>query len=419
MALWKRSGGQYYADFTVDGKRYRPPLGTKDEREAKRLEKVKITEASQGKLAASKREFSRLGFKEAAERYIEETALTQVPQSVRTNKERSRGPIAYFKNTALGKITADDLRAYVIYRKNTPTQCRPKGLSNRTINMEVAFLLRVMRRAKLSYRFADEMKPLPERHDVGRALSVDEKARLVKTAGAKLDWQNVRRALVLSLNSTMRKVEIRNLQWLDIDLMDWTVSIRRAGTKTDAGERIIPLNGDAQRVILELRDQAKTLFGEPVSPDWYLFPRSAGYSVPDPTRPMGGWTTAWRALRKKAADGDPAKGIAPMPSLAKFRFHDLRHHAITELAESQTSDSTIKSIAGHVSQKMLDDYSHVRIEAKRRALDALSSRPGGSYVTSHVTKAEFEGLQSLQVVEKAGGDDGTRTRDLMRDRHAF
>ncbi len=41
-----------------------------------------------------------------------------------------------------------------------------------------------------------------------------------------------------------------------------------------------------------------------------------------------------------------------------------RHHAaITELAESQASDRTIMSIAGHVSQQMLAHYSHVRIEA--------------------------------------------------------
>ncbi len=49
--------------------------------------------------------------------------------------------------------------------------------------------------------------------------------------------------------------------------------------------------------------------------------------------------------------------------LAGLRFHDLRHHAITELAESQVSDQTIMAIAGHVSQKMLARYSHVRTEA--------------------------------------------------------
>ena len=55
-----------------------------------------------------------------------------------------------------------------------------------------------------------------------------------------------------------------------------------------------------------------------------------------------------------------------------FRFHDLRHQAITELAESKASDSTIMSIAGHVSRKMLAHYSHVRMDAKRNALDALT-----------------------------------------------
>ena len=57
--------------------------------------------------------------------------------------------------------------------------------------------------------------------------------------------------------------------------------------------------------------------------------------------------------------------------LAGLRFHDVRHHAITEPAESQTSDTKIMNIAGHASRKMLEHYSHVRMDAKRKALDAL------------------------------------------------
>ena len=57
---------------------------------------------------------------------------------------------------------------------------------------------------------------------------------------------------------------------------------------------------------------------------------------------------------------------------AGLRFHDLRHNAITELAESATSDQTIMAIAGHVSPKMLALYSHVRLEAKRTALLKLA-----------------------------------------------
>jgi integrase len=74
--------------------------------------------------------------------------------------------------------------------------------------------------------------------------------------------------------------------------------------------------------------------------------------------------------------------------LLGFRFHDLRHCAITQLAENGTSDSTIMAIAGHVSRRMLERYSHVRMEAKRNAMEALaaSTRTAG-YDTNHDTNA--------------------------------
>jgi len=37
-------------------------------------------------------------------------------------------------------------------------------------------------------------------------------------------------------------------------------------------------------------------------------------------------------------------------------------------------DEVIMSIAGHVSRAMLSRYSHVRMEAKRRALDEIAAR---------------------------------------------
>ena len=78
------------------------------------------------------------------------------------------------------------------------------------------------------------------------------------------------------------------------------------------------------------------------------------------------------------------------------------------------------SIAGHVSQRMLAHYSHVRIEAKRKALDALAVgvKPAG-YDTSNDTKSGTTTIPLSQTIEKNGGDDGTRTRGLCRDRAAL
>ena len=58
------------------------------------------------------------------------------------------------------------------------------------------------------------------------------------------------------------------------------------------------------------------------------------YSVAgfDPTQHLHSWRSAWRTLTKKA-------------DLPGFRFHDLRHCAITLLAENGASDSTIMKMA--------------------------------------------------------------------------
>lgn len=56
-----------------------------------------------------------------------------------------------------------------------------------------------------------------------------------------------------------------------------------------------------------------------------------------------------------------------------FRFHDLRHQAITELAEGGASDATLMALAGHMSRRMLEHYSHVRMAATRSALEKLES----------------------------------------------
>ena len=70
--------------------------------------------------------------------------------------------------------------------------------------------------------------------------------------------------------------------------------------------------------------------------------------------------TAWTKVR------DKAKVVG--------RWHDNRHTLVTELAESGAGDEVIMSIAGHVSRAMLSRYSHVRMEAKRHALDEIAAR---------------------------------------------
>ena len=160
----------------------------------------------------------------------------------------------------------------------------------------------------------------------------------------------------------------------------------------------------------ELRQRAG-IVGE-VLPNHYAFPACENCHF-DPTRPQKSWRTVWRKLTRAAG----------LPGL---RFHDLRHHAITELAESQANNEIIMSIAEHVSPRMLHHYSHIRMEAKRQALDGLAEKTGetapaldSGYGTKHVTMPVPEGGQNAQVIDKYGRHVGTRTPDLYRVNFPF
>jgi len=423
--LYKR-GKTWHTDFTVNGVRYRQSLHTQDWREGQSREKQAIAQASEGKLAPSSKQFARVAFGEACERYLTDRSPHLAPKSIQSERERIRRLKDFFAATPLTRINGDAIRQYIARRKGN-------GISNRTVNLELGILSRVLKRAKRWHLVADDLRPLPERRDIGRALAPEEKARLLKLAASRPEWRTTFLAARLALNTTMRGCELKGLRWCDVDFIERTLTIRRS--KTAAGERVIPLNSDAWATVLELRDRALGFFGE-ARPDWFLFPHAEGLSKPDPSQPMTTWRTAWRRLTR--AVECPACGLLQPPAescrndeckaelrrvkspLAGLRFHDLRHHAITELAESLASDQTVMAIAGHVSPRMLAHYSHVRLEAKRKALDALSQGVHrGGYVTNRVTNGQSPTVPLPQVIEKNGGADGTRTHDLLRDRQAF
>jgi len=124
-------------------------------------------------------------------------------------------------------------------------------------------------------------------------------------------------------------------------------------TKSDAGTgRTIPMN---QELFFSATEYAKwytSKFGESKT-DWYVFPFGKPFPQ-DPTRPQTSLKTAWRNVRAGAK--------------VEGRFHDNRHTFVTDLSESGAGDQVIQDMAGHVSRDMVKHYSHIRTEAKRRAV---------------------------------------------------
>lgn len=353
----------WWADFSVNGQRFRLSLDTANKTEANTFAKKKEAQANEGKLTATSQSFARLTFTEAAEKYLASRKLDLQKSSITKEAQLLVRLKEYFGPTRLNRISAEQVLNYREWRAAT---CGPA-----IVNMEVGVLRRILKRAKLWHSMADDIKPLKEPPTIGRALSPGEKTSLLEAAALKPEWETAYFAAILALNTTMRGCELKGLRWADIDLLADTLTIRKS--KTEAGVRVIPLTPDAFEVLVQLRKRAE-MFG-PVEPQHYVFARFKpvgrfdGKQIVehrmlnfDPTTPLGSWKKAWSKLTAKAG----------LPGL---RFHDLRHHSITELAESGASEQTIKAIAGHVSQRMLERYSHIRLEAKRDAMQALSNNP--------------------------------------------
>lgn len=251
-------------------------------------------------------------------------------------------------------INAQEIAAYQARRK-------AKGASARTLNKELQVLRQILKRYKLWADLQGEVKFEREHGGIGRALTPKEESYLLTASGSNPLLHTV---ITLALHTALRKNEIRTLRWDQIDLLKRTLTVGQSKTERSSG-RVVPLNSRAYTA--SVRWAAR--FPE-AKPEHFVFPacEDARVDCPhpavskiDPSRPIKSWRTAWRRALKDAALG--------------IRFHDLRHTCITKLAESQASEQTIMAIAGHLSRAMLEHYSHIRMAAKRAALESIAKPP--------------------------------------------
>lgn len=260
----------------------------------------------------------------------------------------------YFAKLLLNEIRGEHISRYQRARLK-------EGASNRTVNIEVNLLRLVLRKAKLWRNIADDVTMLKERADVGRELSDDEVHRLLSACKASAS-RGLYPAVLTSIHTGLRSQELRLLRWHQVDLLEGIITVGKS--KTQGGEgRLVYLSAPAVQALKNWRSQFPT-----VQPSHAVFPREAyglkgkkgtfgGTVVPYrtfPDQPVRSFATAWRAAKKAA-------GI-------ECRWHDLRHSAASRMAAGGATDQTLQALLGWMSPKMIERYSHVRAEAKRRAV---------------------------------------------------
>lgn len=230
---------------------------------------------------------------------------------------------------------------------------RPR--SNNTVRLELALLGHLFTVAIKEWGIGLPFNPVSNirRPAPGsgrnRRLTPEEQTRLLqavdKHSNPMFGW-----IVRIAVQTGMRLSEIATLRIRQVDIERRVVRLEH--TK-NSSPRTVPLTAEATRVFTEalanpLRPAETELvfFGEPGRDGMrrpYLFDKA--------------WTDAKRAA-----------------GLEDFRFHDLRHEAVSRFVEAGLSDQEVSAISGHKSMQMLKRYTHLRAEDLVQKLDRLARR---------------------------------------------
>lgn len=354
--LHKRRGIWEYKLF-VDGNWRAFSTGTTEYQQAREIRDAAKSNQKKGLLPSDR---GKLKFSEASQDWLRRRVEDGLAENtIRTDKERLVPVTKAFGEVRLKDFTMERIYAYRRSRMGTA--------GPRTINLEVKVIRQVLQDAKCWARIGQDYKPLKEdKRGPGVALDESQLQHLIEIASSKPQWQTAFLGAWIAANTTMRGCEIKRARLRNVNLAAELVFVDREMTKTDGGVREIPLNDEAQQVFALALERARLLGASEA--DHFLFPafefrrtqsgnntKGTGHN---PARPMKSWRTAWRSLRKAAG-------------LPSFRFHDLRHTAITTMAVKGTPILTIMAVAGHLSPEQTRHYTHIGNRFKRSAVSTL------------------------------------------------
>jgi integrase len=357
MAVYQR-GKVWWMEFVFRGQRLRESTNSENKEVAIRIERERRRRLELG-VAGLQEIREPEFFRAASSKWLEMNEVHWSASNSRIEGYNVNHLMTHFSNMLLSDIKCDDISRYQASRKK-------KSASPRTINMEVGTLRAILRKHRLWTNLQPDVRMLKVRHDVGRALSKDEQNSLLLFAQRSRS-RSLYPAILLSLHTGLRNAELRSLRWRQIDLLEGAITVGKSKTAGGDG-RAIPLSRTALQCLKEWRSQfPRALPGHFVFPsERYGFDGEKGhlegkvkpYGV-DATKPIASWKTSWTVARTEAK--------------VDCRWHDLRHSFVSTLAESQASDSTIMALAGHLSRKMMERYSHTRNEAKRAAISVFDT----------------------------------------------
>lgn len=187
-------------------------------------------------------------------------------------------------------------------------------------------------------------------------------------------------AFMLAVTLGLRRGEICGLSWGDIDWEQHTVTVRHSydrkgnlkGPKTQAGVRILPLPDVTYEGLKKAKDAQEKKIASINKHRWYDWRREdIEFLQQDDSTPviighrgdrLKPDTLSWWWTHEREDFG-----------LGDFTLHGLRHTYLSLLAFEGVHPKVMQELAGHAtSQVTMDIYTHVNMDSKRAAAEAIS-----------------------------------------------
>ncbi|RWA26778.1 integrase [Pseudomonas veronii] len=300
----------------------------------------------------------------ALSRYLLEVTPSKADSTQKSDKTKSKPLIRLLGKYSLAALTPDIIAGYRDRRLNEPVATKlkknslvvPRNVGDNTVRLELALLSHLFTIAIQEWRIGLPQNPVSNVRKPSpgpgrdRRLLPEEEISLLRAVSAHsnpmLAW-----IFRIALETGMRSSEIVSLRRHRVDLKK---RVARLGNTKNGSARTVPLSLIATNVFAQALDNPV----RPSDSDLIFF----GEPGKDGKRKPYVFSKTWIEMKKKLG-------------IADFRFHDLRHEAVSRFVETgEFSDQQVAAISGHKSMQMLRRYTHLRAEELVALIDQAHKR---------------------------------------------
>lgn len=326
-----RRGRIWYIHYYVNGVRKREAIGTNKQlaREILAKRRVEVKEGTNFDIKKDKITI----FDEILKDFMEYSKNNK--RSYSRDELIAKHLLPLFGGKRLCEITPHLIEQYK--NKRLEHDKRKPATVNRELTCLKTMFSWAIKGKKASVNPVKEVKFFKVNNTRIRYLQIDEIDKLIENCDG-----HTKPIVVVAVNTGMRRGEILNLQWKDIDFNEGIIFIEIAKNNE---RREIPMNSMIYDLLREQQTESKSK---------YVFCNKNGV-------PFGNVRKSYATALKKSG-------------IQNFRFHDLRHTFASHLIMSGVDLTTVKELLGHKTINMTMRYAHLSPKHKKVAVEYLCSK---------------------------------------------